>query len=265
MATIQSVKNKIQGLIDKSNEATGGSDTDLTSAVDSLIANQGGGGVDIDTLLTTGILGEIESDVTEVKSYALAHQSNITKLSLPLCQTIETRAFQECSLLEEINLPSCQTLKGYTFISCEILNRVNLPLCQTLGDSVFYSCKSLTEICLPNVESIGNQCFYACSALTFVDLPSIKSLPSQKLFQSCTNLKTLILRSETMVTLTYSVTNSYGMFGASSVSPYIYVPSALIDEYKATNQWAVRSSYFRALEDYTVDGTITGEFDKSKI
>ena len=38
MADAQTIKTKIQGLIDKGNEATGGSDTDLTSVVNALIS-----------------------------------------------------------------------------------------------------------------------------------------------------------------------------------------------------------------------------------
>ena len=46
MATAESVKNKIQGLINTANATTGKADTDLTSAVGALIAGfgQGGGG-----------------------------------------------------------------------------------------------------------------------------------------------------------------------------------------------------------------------------
>lgn len=46
---------------------------------------------------------------------------------------------------------------------------------------------------------------------------------------------------------------------------YIYVPRAFIDSYKAAENWSTYASQFRALEDYTVDGTVTGELDESKI
>lgn len=46
MATAESVKNKLQGLIDTANETTGGSDTDLTAAIATLIAGFGQGGGD---------------------------------------------------------------------------------------------------------------------------------------------------------------------------------------------------------------------------
>ena len=46
---------------------------------------------------------------------------------------------------------------------------------------------------------------------------------------------------------------------------YIYVPSALIDSYKAATNWTTFSTQFRALENYTLDGTINGLLDPSKI
>lgn len=82
MATIQSVKDKIQGLIDKSNEATGGSDTDLTSAIDNLIANQGGGEVPREKSVNFW-----DYDGTLLYSYTLAEARALT--SLPPLPTYE--------------------------------------------------------------------------------------------------------------------------------------------------------------------------------
>lgn len=44
MATADGVKAKLQGLIDKANEATGNTNTDLTTAIDALVAGFGAGG-----------------------------------------------------------------------------------------------------------------------------------------------------------------------------------------------------------------------------
>lgn len=45
MATADSVKEKIQVLIEKANDATGNTDTDLTLAIDALVAGFGQGGI----------------------------------------------------------------------------------------------------------------------------------------------------------------------------------------------------------------------------
>ena len=52
---------------------------------------------------------------------------------------------------------------------------------------------------------------------------------------------------------------------------YIYVPRALLSDddetkdYRRATNWSTYAAQFRALEDYTVDGTTTGELDKTKI
>jgi hypothetical protein len=83
------------------------------------------------------------------------------------------------------------------------------------------------------------------------------------------------LRSETMCTLsnTNAFNYCYHILGTvnETYNPnglkdgYIYVPRALVDTYKVATNWVTYADQFRALEDYTVDGTITGELDESKI
>jgi hypothetical protein len=52
---------------------------------------------------------------------------------------------------------------------------------------------------------------------------------------------------------------------------YFYVPRALLSDddatkdYRRATNWSTYASQFRALEDYTVDGTITGALDPTKI
>lgn len=53
MATADSVKAKLQGLIDAANAVTGTADTDMTAAVNSLISGFGGGGADIKSMTVT--------------------------------------------------------------------------------------------------------------------------------------------------------------------------------------------------------------------
>ena len=50
--------------------------------------------------------------------------------------------------------------------------------------------------------------------------------------------------------------------------PFI-VPAALVESYKTATNWAAYWGYgnnkFLALEDYTVDGTVTGEIDWDRL
>ena len=55
------------------------------------------------------------------------------------------------------------------------------------------------------------------------------------------------------------------MSGIANGKGYIYVPRAMVDTLKSATNWSTYATQIRALEDYTVDGTITGELDESKI
>ena len=143
------------------------------------------------------------------------------------------------------------------------------------AESVLYALidRSITEI-TSNATSIGEYAFYSCNSLTTVNFPVATSI-RRNAFYNCYSLTTLILRSETKCNLSdkNAFGNCYHMLGTtnSSYNPdglhdgYIYVPSALIESYQADSTWSSIALQFRALEDYTVDGTITGELDETKI
>lgn len=73
-------------------------------------------------------------------------------------------------------------------------------------------------------------------------------------FAKCTELVTLILRSETLVPLA-SVT-VFTQTPMASGTGYIYVPSDLVDSYKSATNWSAYADQIRAIEDYP---EITGE------
>ena len=150
----------------------------------------------------------------------------------------------------------------YTFISCSKLTSVDFPAVTNIGDEAFISCYKLTSVDFPAVTSIGGYAFSGCTNLTSVDFPVVTSIGSFA-FISCSQLTALILRSENVCTL--SATNALNSTPIASGTGYIYVPRALVDSYKEATNWSAYAARFRALEDYTVDGTITGELDESKI
>lgn len=129
------------------------------------------------------------------------------------------------------------------------------------------------------ISSIEPYAFYACDSLKLVDLSSAINIGICS-FAGCASLAALILRNtdslcilgddafgraEKTVIQNNSITRVYTSNLISKGAGYIYVPRALIEDYKATENWSAYASQFRALEDYTVDGTTTGELDESKI
>ena len=94
-----------------------------------------------------------------------------------------------------------------------------------------------------------------------MDLPLLKSI-NYKAFEY-SNISALILRNDKICTLYNS--NAFNETPIQSGTGYIYVPRDFIEDYKVAENWSTYATQFRALEDYTVDGTITGELDESKI
>jgi tRNA A37 threonylcarbamoyladenosine synthetase subunit TsaC/SUA5/YrdC len=70
---------------------------------------------------------------------------------------------------------------------------------------------------------------------------------------------------KTSAICTLSNANGVSGSGIGKGTGYVYVPSALIETYKTATNWSTFANQFRALEDYTVDGTVSGELDESKI
>lgn len=189
----------------------------------------------------------------------------ITEFKDNTLETIGDYAFYKCTALKEVNLPNVLYLHTQTFAGCSALETVNLPECVGLGpnrydNKWFDGCTSLKAITLPKMTVVGQQySFSGCTRLEYVDLPSATKIPTA-CFDKCTAMKVLILR-RTEVIAEMAAKNALG----GSTALKIYVPSALVGTYKAATNWSDYASQFRALEDYTVDGTTTGELDETKI
>jgi hypothetical protein len=133
-----------------------------------------------------------------------------------------------------------------------------------LGDDVVLASiidGSITEFKDNTITYVAENTFENCSNLTMVDLPNVTSV-GREAFNGCSSLNVFILRSETICE------GDYGMLDNTPITQgtgYIYFPSSLIDTYKNRGYWNAFKDQFRALEDYTVDGTIMGDLDETKI
>lgn len=221
-----------------------------------ITVNVAGGGGDTDfedSFITRSISGAYVNDrVTSIAQFAFRGCTKITSFSFPKAKSVGTNALYGCS-----NLVS-----------------VNLPLVTSIGDNAFNNCSKLTSIVLPSMKTGGSYMFRYCYLLLTIDLPAVTNIVSS-MFYDCRRLTTIILRSETMCSLaaTSAFGNCYHFYGTThgTYNPngdkdgYIYVPAALVEDYKAATNWSTFATQFRALEDYTVDGTITGELDETKV
>ena len=150
---------------------------------------------------------------------------------------------------------------GYTFRRWDKLAHLNIPELQVLaGNDVFYYCSELLEFVAPKIKTItASKPFQYCSKLKKVDLGEPTKIPSYFL-NNATAVEALIIRKSSVTTAA-----SYAINGATKIQNntggYIYVPSALVNSYKAANYWSTYASQIRAIEDYSSDGTVNGDIN----
>lgn len=184
----------------------------------------GGGGGDIDGIIDETATALSSDTVTSIRSYCFYSMGSLETIDFPEVTSMDQRAFYNCTGLKNVNLPK---LTG-------------------TSDYAFRGCTSLEEINLPAVTRMNTYAFQNCTALKKIDLGSVTRL-SYYNFQSCSALEALIIRTNSVPTLESSNFNNSGI---ASGTGYIYVPSDLVDSYKAATNWSAVASQIRAIEDY---------------
>ena len=180
---------------------------------------------------------------------------------------IYKNAFADCESLVSISCPNVETIQKNAFYNAFALETAYFPNVKNFPmNGVFRACGKLKEFVAHklNTARLDSEVFGGCTAITKIDLGRVGSITGYGVFMKCTSLKALILR-QTDAICTLTSNTAFNNSSIASGTGYIYVPSALIEEYKAATNWSTYAAQFRALEDYTVDGTITGELDSTKI
>lgn len=181
---------------------------------------------------------------------------------------VGAQAFRDCNALTGVSLPNVTSVSGNsTFDSCSSMRYVYLPNLTSLsGVGYFGDCSSLIDFNFASLQSYNNYGgMYVPAAV--LDFPSLTSISGSRGFSGATNLQALVLRASSCCTLQCSE-NVGMMFAGTPIlegTGYIYVPTELLESYKIATNWSVLGDQFRPLEEYTVDGTITGELDYEKM
>ena len=219
-------------------EVTGDSTLRTPKEMIAKVKEFSGGGGDLDALID-GSITEVVSNATVIRAYGL-YYSNLTKGYFPNVIHIKDKGMSNCEKVTELFLPNCTTI-----FSCGL-----------------QACRKLTKLILPSVSITSKNSFNYCDSLAILDFHKDVIIGSGS-FGNNSALKALILRFEDTSIL--SGASEFSFSPIASGTGYIYVPRALVDSYKTATNWTTYATQFRALEDYTVDGTTTGELDESKI
>lgn len=258
------------------------------ASVEVNVAGSEGGGDDIlNGIVTRSLKASVTITVESVGNYAFygltcegdLYLPNATKIGQNGCSNLTAETFRAPNVTslssacfystkcKRIELPELRSML-YTDMfkgggsSQDRLEVVILPKLETMASNCFAYQQKLHTLDLRSLITVAATAFLSCIKLEEVDLPSATAIKKQA-FYGAKVFKTLILRRDAVCTL--ENTNAFNSTLIASGAGYIYVPAALVDSYKTATNWSTYASQFRALEDYTVDGTITGELDESKI
>ena len=143
------------------------------------------------------------------------------------------------------------------------LTSIYLPAVTYIGYNAFYGCLGLTDVNLPAATTITQYAFSGCNNLKCVDLSgSAKPIINTYAFQNCSKLNAVIIRSDTVATL--SDTNALtGTLIAQGLGG-IYVPDDLVDTYKTATNWATYATNIYPISAYPVTdySTIADSWDE---
>jgi hypothetical protein len=199
---------------------------------------------------------------TSIGDSAFRGCTSLTTVDFPKATSVGNMAFYNCTALTTADFPSATSVGREAFEDCTALTTADFPSATIIGEEAFRDCISLTTVNFPKATRIWDGAFNSCELLTIVDLPVVTKIVNMA-FYNCKALTTLILRNAAGVcSLTANALLSTPI---ASGAGYIYVPKVLIEQYKVASGWSTYAAQFRALEDYTVDGTTTGALDESKI
>lgn len=194
--------------------------------------------------------------------------------------------FENSSVVDATKFLNYEDTEGYMdtsnmFKDCYELT--NVPDLDTSGvyffDNMFENCRSLKfapRLKTENAETMNNM-FSDCHKLKKVDISYYAGAEINYWCYNCHSLKAIIIRhtgngspdayyAEEAFTNCYRLEGTFDdMYNPEELQDcYIYVPRDKINIFKMSTFWFNYKERFRALEDYTLDGTLDGVFDDEK-
>ena len=222
-----------------------------------------------------------DDTLTSIRSYGLAYMTTLTSVTFPELQTINAYAFyNDYNILwNGWPFPKAKTIGNYAFRYCYgLTGDLVLPTtCTSIGQYSFANCDGIEtfradgaigtlgtytfngasghvmqvrEIHMPHLGGVALNLNFgsataanACQHLEVCDIGSAKSIAANT-FANCYKLQTLIMRRTTATTCAnVSAFLNTPLRGRNSLTAKIYVPSALIDTYKAATNWKTIDGY----------------------
>lgn len=279
--------DKLTNIADAIREKTGGTDAlTLDGMVEAIAGIQAGGGEDLLVAKISGTLTEYSnSEVTTISNNGFRYFNTLETVSLPNVEVIGSYAFNYCTTLTSASFPKATTISSYAFNYCTALTSASFPNLEAVSQGAFQVCPKLESLYFPNAKKIGKNAFYCNSGympLREINFPSATEIGDSSFsraiyvtkayipkaevikssaFSDCYNLTAVIIEQTNSVCTLSSAnvfSGCYHILGTvnATYNPdglkdgYIYVPDALVEDYKAATNWSTYASQIKPLSEY---------------
>ncbi len=147
-----------------------------------------------------------------------------------------------------LNLPNATAVPNHFCNYCTNLETVNAPEALFLGESAFSHTKIRYGV-FPKLKALINYAMSDNAALEAVDFlggaysGDYSGLSRSGVFNNCSSLATLVIRSTARVYL-YAINVFTGTpFASGKSGGTVYVPAALVDSYRSATNWSTIFGY----------------------
>ena len=210
-----------------------------------------GGGVSqekYDTLLSlfTGV-GDVninDDTITALTNNAFSQRQNLKSVILNNVTQCGYSTFDACSNLISVQMNRLKTIGNNTFVRCSKLEEVVLPELTRIAGGMFDRCTALRKVKCDKATSIDMNVFAQNSNLEVIDLLGGGTL-SAFAYSTIPKLKAFVIRETSKLT---QLSNAgYTGFNAGTK---VYVPDALVEQYKTASNWSTHADKIVPLSTY---------------
>lgn len=189
----------------------------------------------------------IPNSVTSIGNSAFHGCSKLESVTLSEnLKVIYDSTFTYCTSLINIYIPNSVTKIGKSaFNGCSALSEVSIGSgVTTMGEWAFKNCTSLISVVIPdNVTTIDKNAFELCRGLESVEIGTGVTKINAAAFRYCYALENIKCKATTPPTIAEDT------FFGLGINPVIYVPMAVVDDYKAATYWSDLANIITGYEE----------------